>query len=773
MHAYIIDTGIRLTHTDLGGRATTGVDQINVGGTADDCNGHGTHVAGTVGGSSYGTAKGVRLVAVRVLDCAGNGTTAQVAAGVDWVTANAVRPAVANMSLGGGADLTIDNAVTRSINAGITYTVSAGNGDARGNPLNACNNSPARVPAAITVGATDSSDNRASFSNYGTCLDIFAPGVDITSAWSRSNTATNTISGTSMAAPHVTGAAALVASANPSWTPQQIRDYLVDNATSNVVGNPGTGSPNKLLFVGNPAPSDDFSVSVSSASASVTAGNSTTATVSTVTTSGSAQALTFSASGLPSGATASFSPASITSGGSSTMSIATSTATRSGTYAVTVVGTGSSVTRTTLFKITISGGTGSEGHYVPVNAARILDTRSGVGAPIGKIGPSGTLRLQVTGRGGYPASGVSAVVLNITATDPTSGSFLTVYPTGVTRPTASNLNFPAGWTGANAVTVPVGANGQIDIYNAGGSVNVIVDTLGYYTATGASGGGLYHQFVPDRLLDTRTGSGRVAGGGTVRMALSVDSIPDSGKRIKALALNITAVYPDAGGYLTAYNGLGAVPTASTLNFSKGQIVPNFTVVQTSECPTGGAWAWCQGAAMFGVYNGSGYATDIVVDLVGFYDDGTVGEGFQFHPVTPTRIVDSRIPLGAPGKLGSASTTTITAPQALQKDTTYALVANVTGVSPTTATYLSLWAAGDPIPPVSNLNLVANEVRPNAAVIGLNEAWRYNVYNAGGVVDVVIDVSGVFDYVTSAGAFNSSTTGSRVVERHTATVKLAK
>jgi subtilisin family serine protease len=246
VRAYIIDTGIRLTHNDFGGRASTGYDAVTSGGTANDCNGHGTHVAGTVGGSAYGVAKGVRLVAVRVLNCSGSGTTAGVIAGVNWVTSNAVRPAVANMSLGGGASSTLDNAVANSIASGISYAVAAGNSTA-----NACNSSPARVGSAITVGATTSTDARASYSNYGTCLDIFAPGSAITSAWYNSNTATRSINGTSMAAPHVAGAAALVLSANPSYSPGQIRDYLYNNATTNVVTSPGSGSPNRLLFVVN------------------------------------------------------------------------------------------------------------------------------------------------------------------------------------------------------------------------------------------------------------------------------------------------------------------------------------------------------------------------------------------------------------------------------------------------------------------------------------------------------------------------------------------
>jgi len=245
VHAYIIDTGIRFSHNDFGGRATSGYDAVD-GGSADDCNGHGTHVAGTVGGSAYGVAKAVQLVGVRVLNCSGSGTNAGVIGGVDWVTANAIKPAVANMSLGGGANSSLDNAVRNSIASGVTYGLAAGND----NGANACNTSPARTTEAITVGSTTSSDARSSFSNIGTCLDIFAPGSSITSAWYTSNTATNTISGTSMATPHVVGAAALVASANPTWTPAQVRNQLVANATPNVVSNPGSGSPNLLLYVG-------------------------------------------------------------------------------------------------------------------------------------------------------------------------------------------------------------------------------------------------------------------------------------------------------------------------------------------------------------------------------------------------------------------------------------------------------------------------------------------------------------------------------------------
>ena len=241
--AYIIDTGILTSHTEFGGRASVGADTVGDGRNGIDCHGHGTHVAGTVGGSTYGVAKGVSLVAVRVLDCSGSGAYSGVIAGVDWVKANHHDPAVANMSLGGGISTALDTAVTNSINAGVTYAIAAGNSNA-----DACKYSPARTPAAITVGATTTTDARASYSNYGKCLDIFAPGSSVTSAWNTSNTATITISGTSMATPHVAGAAALYLQKSPLSTPQQVRDALVNKATSGKVTNPGSKSPNKLLY---------------------------------------------------------------------------------------------------------------------------------------------------------------------------------------------------------------------------------------------------------------------------------------------------------------------------------------------------------------------------------------------------------------------------------------------------------------------------------------------------------------------------------------------
>lgn len=267
VRAYIIDTGIRASHNDFGGRVTSGYTAINDGRGTDDCNGHGTHVAGTTGGSVYGVAKNVTLVPVRVLDCQGSGTTSGVIAGVDWVTANHVKPAVANMSLGGGVSSTLDTAVNNSTAAGVTYAVAAGNSNA-----DACNYSPARAASAITVGATTSSDARASYSNFGSCLDVFAPGSSITSAWYTSNTATNTISGTSMASPHVAGVAALILQGSPTASPSSVTNTITSNATTGKVTSAGTGSPNLLLYMafiggggggGNQSPTASFTFSCS------------------------------------------------------------------------------------------------------------------------------------------------------------------------------------------------------------------------------------------------------------------------------------------------------------------------------------------------------------------------------------------------------------------------------------------------------------------------------------------------------------------------------
>jgi subtilisin family serine protease len=273
VHAYIIDTGVLLNHSQFTGRMGNGYDAVTSGGNASDCNGHGTHVAGTVGGTTYGVAKGVTLHPVRVLPCTGKGPSSAVIAGMDWVAANHVKPAVANISIGNSASQALDDAVARMTTRGITVVVSAGN-----EGVDACQRSPARAPSAITVGATNKQDGRSIFnngsSNYGSCLDLFAPGSSIVSAVHTGTTATGSKSGTSMASPHVAGTAALYLAGNPSATPAQVTAAILAATTPNKVTDARTGSPNRLLYslVGGGTTTYSISGSVTTSAGAAIAG---------------------------------------------------------------------------------------------------------------------------------------------------------------------------------------------------------------------------------------------------------------------------------------------------------------------------------------------------------------------------------------------------------------------------------------------------------------------------------------------------------------------
>jgi subtilisin family serine protease len=262
VHAYVIDSGIRATHNEFSGRVGNGFDFIDNDTIPNDCNGHGTHVAGTLGGTNFGVAKNVTIHPVRVFGCGNTTPTSTIIAGINWVSANRQLPAVANMSLGGPALTALDTAVVNLINSGVVAVVSAGND----NGANACNSSPARVANALTVASSTMTDQRSGFSNIGNCIDIFAPGSAIVSAWITSNTASNTLNGTSMAAPHVSGVAALRLDVQPSQTPAQVNTAIINSATTNRISNPGSGTPNRLLFSGSGSSSSSSSSSSSGGS---------------------------------------------------------------------------------------------------------------------------------------------------------------------------------------------------------------------------------------------------------------------------------------------------------------------------------------------------------------------------------------------------------------------------------------------------------------------------------------------------------------------------
>ncbi|ANZ41272.1 peptidase S8/S53 subtilisin kexin sedolisin [Lentzea guizhouensis] len=350
--AYVIDTGINYDHADFGGRASFGFDAFSDGRNGKDCQGHGTHVAGTVGGATYGVAKAVKLKAVRVLNCAGGGSVSTEAAGVDWVTANAVLPAVANMSLYTGTanepSRVLDDAVRASIRGGVSYVVAAGNFND-----DSCKYSPQRVTETINVMATARTDARASFSSYGTCSDLFAPGQDIVSASHSNNTGSATMSGTSMASPHVAGAAALYLAANPAKTPAEVHAAILASATRNKVTNPGANSANLLLRTN----SGVAGVSVANPGAQTTALNG--AVNLQLSASGGTAPYTWSATGLPTG---------LSIGASS--GLVTGTATVAGTYNVTVTATAA------------AGGSGSTSFTWTVGAATCAKQTNGTDVAI-------------------------------------------------------------------------------------------------------------------------------------------------------------------------------------------------------------------------------------------------------------------------------------------------------------------------------------------------------------------------------------------------------
>jgi hypothetical protein len=558
--------------------------------------------------------------------------TSGILAGLNFVATYPLngKRAVVNMSLGGGASDILDNAVAELVSLGITVVVAAGNDSTL-----ACEVSPARESTAITVGATDNTDTRAFFSNYGSCVDIFAPGYDIEGASIDPTYDSVSKSGTSMASPHVAGAAAIAVTTFPSASPAQVINLLISDATVGVVNDAGTGSPNRLLMV---------------------AGSNL----------------------------------------------------------------GVETTPTTMKSI---------------NPQRIFDTRSGEGGvPVRKVGGDYVLEVQVSGKNNIAPAGVSAVSLNVTATNPEGAGFITVYPCG-TRPEISSLNFIVGETVPNAVIARLSSTGSLCFYS-----NVAVDIIADVNGSLLDGNG-FNPTAPSRLFDTRSGFGGVPvqkvgqldGGGTPLevMVLGRNGIPSSG--VTAVSMNVTitnAVASDAGGYVSVYP-CGTRPNVSSLNFVTGKTIPNAVVTPLSAT----------GTVCFYVYG----QADIIVDINGNFESG-----LGYSPISPNRVADTRAGVGgvavqSVGDIAGNGTpleVSITGTSGIPSSGVTAISLNVTAVGISTSSYggyVTVYPC-DSRPNASNLNFVAGQVVPNAVIAPVSTRGTVCFY-VYGIANILVDVNG--------------------------------
>lgn len=410
--------------------------------------------------------------------------------------------------------------------------------------------------------------------------------------------------------------------------------------------------------------------------------------------------------------------------------------------------------------------TGPQGTYHPVGPTRILDTRNGTGTGghVAKLTGGHSLSLKVAGAGGLPTVGVGAVALNVTVVNETAAhGFLTVYPSGAALPTTSNINYVKGWTGANFVTVTVPSSGIIDFYDNVGSLDVVADVAGWYanTASTAAAGDQFVEVAPQRLLDTRslgTSPLNPVGPGTEVFQPVDYSGTEPNSHVKALAVTITAVDEGAGGHLTAWSGTNpnSPPTTSTLNFTAGVITPNLAIVPVAPCPSNICPAASAGLPAIAVQNVSSKSVQIIIDIWGYFDDGTYAQGLRYKPrAAPLRIVDTRIGQGTT-KLGAQTTHVVTAPSTVADADTIMLVSNATVIEPTAATYVVFWPDDGLSKPVaSNLNPRVGRNIATGVITGVGSTNAFNAYNNAGAINFAYDVSGTFEAVSSSNVAHTT------------------
>lgn len=698
---YVMDSGIDRTHSEFKNVTIEPGTDLVKGDTPVGCQQHGTAVSSMVAGATFGSAKGVTLVPVRILGCDNRGSTADYWQAAEWIIANHPQgaPAVVNASLGNFGTY-LDTPTKAMINDGLVVVTSAGN-----DGVDACRQTPGNLPEVITVGATDASDREPSWSNYGTCVDLYAPGANVQAAHDGAPGASPTglASGTSFAAPLVSGAAAQVLAENPDWDYQQVWNDLKLRATGDMVVAPR--SPNRLLNVG---PLGTFTGEKPVISGSTTIGSQLTADLGwkPEPTRTSYQWLRGGVE-IP-GANSRYyttvpqdlnQPLTVRVGGA-----------KQGYQGVRAV----SEPFTPIVAAT-------PGTYRALAPVRVLDSRTGLGRN-GAVSDGDQVEVKVTGSTGVP-TGASAVVVNLTVAEPQAAGFLTAYAAGDEAPLASNVNF-AGRTRSNLAVVPLSAEGKIALkYQSQGTAHLVADVQGYVVGGQAREPGTLQLVKPTRLVDTRDTDVVPAGGDLTLPVAGKAGLPGA---VSAVFVNVTAVDPGAAGYVTVYPG-GDRPVASNLNYVAGQTVPNLVLVKV-------------GAEGIVLHNGSDSPLHLVVDIQGYVTDGEAQASGGIVAMAPTRVLDTRTEGGPVSNQQVLSLPVLDKAAVAQQAP--AVVLNLTVAENQAAGYLTAYPTGRARPVVSNVNVTEPAVTPNLALATLNQR-SVDLYwaSAGGSAQVVADLSG--------------------------------
>ncbi len=714
---YVLDSGIQRSHVQFAGATiAAGYNFVDNNSDTTDCKGHGTAVSSLIDGATLGAAKGVTLVPLRVLNCYGQGQESDIIRAADWIAQNRSpgTPAVANLSFGvqigvAGQDLSMETALQGLIDSGVTVVTAAGNGDSSGNGVDACTESPADLPDAITVAAVDKLHAETSWTNYGKCVDLYAPGEGVYTAMiGASNTGLGVGSGTSFSAPLTSAAAALVLHDHPTWTPAQVTADLTEQALDGVVtglsGLPPR-SANKLLHVTGQFVGTDPTIT-----GAPYVGETLHATPHWVPTP-TTMTYQWSRNGEPIvGATdATYVTTSDDLGQSLTVAVLGGDP---GYHDVS--GTSTPV---------VPAAPPDPGMMVSLTPSRLMDTRTGLGAS-GPLHDGQTVKLPVAGVAGV-STRASAVLVNITATDATSVGYVTAYASDGPMPSTSNGNFTAGKVSANLALVPVGADGKIALtVRVSGTVQLVVDVQSYIAGGDVTAPGAVVPVTPARLWDTRNHAA-VGAYGVLRVQVTgVAGVP---AHATAVFVNVTVTEPQTIGYLTVFPSGEAIPSTSNLNFSGGLTVPNLALVKVGSDGT------------ISIQNATQGTAQVVVDVQGYVVAGTPSAAGAVVPVSPTRLVDTRKGLGASGPVPGKTGIVVTVSGQSVPTGTQGLFINLTVTEARTAGWLAAYPTQASLPLVSNLNFVGGQTVPNLATVGLTNAQATLFNGSLGSVQMVADV----------------------------------